>query len=143
MIEHVVGRRGGEAYLPAQAEVAPVRHAELAHHAHLVLRVPRRDDDGPGAVHHVHERTLRCTRARRVDEVDGHPHDLVDAHVLGTGRVVADANFGKPDVVAERVVDLGAHVGVGDRELEALERAPRERDRLTVGRCATARGGRR
>ena len=52
-------------------------------------RVARRHHDVARPAHLVHERTVGGLLARGVDQVGRHAHDLVGAHVLGSGRVVA------------------------------------------------------
>ena len=95
----------------------------------------RRDHDGAQPGHLVHECPVGRGRAGRVDQVGGHPHDLVGAHVLGARRVVPEPDLGEADPVRERLRRLVAHVGVGDREVETTERLRREGHGLAVARA--------
>ena len=132
-VEHVVGRGGREPDRARAAEGAVARDPQLADERLLVLGVPRRDDDRARPAHLEHERVVGGERPGCRHEVGGHPHDLVGVHVGRARRVVADPDLREADVVAQRVVDGVARVGVDDRDLEPVERALRERDRLPGG----------
>ena len=127
----------------ARTERAGVGHAELADQRDLVLREAQRDHVGAGADHREDERVAVGARAHGVDEIGRHADDLVDVDVRRPGRVVVQADLGEAHVVAEGVVEVVADVGVGDGQLDAVERVRRERDRLPLagaGRVAEVDG---
>ncbi len=141
-VEHVVGRVGGQPGGAARRERARVGHPEAAHQRDLVLRVPRRDDDGaltgssgtradgrPPSRRPRRPGRSACARSRR------------RARTRAPGASSCSRISAKPTLFENGCAELSPTLVSASVMSSRWNVRRRERDRLARRRCATRRRG--